>query len=62
VPGAPATSPGNASDFTRFDAEGPFYSATATPATLLFGFGLEQLDSDEARAEVVGRILAHFAD
>ncbi|KAF2414531.1 hypothetical protein B1729_04700 [Microbacterium sp. B35-04] len=62
VPGAPETSPGNASDFTRYDAEGPFYSATATPATLLFGFGLEQLDSDAARAEVVGRILAHFAD
>jgi hypothetical protein len=62
VLGAPETSPGNASDFIRFDAVGPFYSATATPATLLFGFGLEQLDSDEARAEVVGRILAHFAD
>ena len=58
---APDTSPGNASDFFRYDAEGPFYSATATPDTLLFGFGLEQLESDEAREEVVARILAHFA-
>ncbi|WP_341997973.1 immune inhibitor A [Microbacterium sp. LWH7-1.2] len=58
---APDTSPGNASDFFRYDAEGPFYSATATPDTLLFGFGLEQLESDEAREEVVARILGHFA-
>ena len=60
VPGAPETSPGNASDFVRYDAEGPFSAATATPDTLLFGFGLEQLASDEARAEVAARIIAHF--
>ena len=36
-------------------------AATATPDTLLFGFGLEQLESDAERAEVVARILAHFA-
>jgi hypothetical protein len=61
VPGAPEGSPGNASDFERYTAEGPFYAATATPDTLLFGFGLEQLESDSARNDVVARILAHFA-
>lgn len=61
VLGAPESSPGNAAEFFRYDAEGPFHSATATPDTLLFGFGLEQLESDEAREEVVARILAHFA-
>ena len=41
--------------------EGPFYSVTATPDTLMLGFGLEQLESDAAREEVVARMLAHFA-
>ncbi|WP_109210281.1 MULTISPECIES: M14 family metallopeptidase [Microbacterium] len=58
---APESSPGNAAEFFRYDAVGPFYSTTATPDTLMFGFGLEQLESDEARAEVAARILAHFA-
>lgn len=61
IPGAPEGSPGNASDFERYQAEGPFYAATATPDTLLFGFGLEQLESEAARNDVVARILAHFA-
>ncbi|MFE5407831.1 M14 family zinc carboxypeptidase [Microbacterium sp. NPDC056569] len=60
VLGAPEGSAGNASDFVRYDAEGPFYSVTATPDTLLLGFGLEQLATDDERAEVVGRILTHF--
>jgi hypothetical protein len=60
VLGAPEGSPGNTSDWDRITIEGPFYSVTATPDTLLFGFGLEQLESDAARAEVVARILAHF--
>ncbi|MET0860437.1 MAG: M14 family zinc carboxypeptidase [Microbacterium sp.] len=58
---APEGSPENTGSFERTQAEGPFHSVTATPDTLLLGFGLEQLDSDAARAEVVGRILAHFA-
>ncbi|MRG60009.1 zinc carboxypeptidase [Agromyces sp. CFH 90414] len=61
VLGAPASSPGNVGDWERITIEGPFYAATATVDSLLFGFGLEQLESDAARAEVVGRILAHFA-
>ncbi|WP_127794440.1 M14 family metallopeptidase [Agromyces sp. LHK192] len=62
VLGAPAGSPGNTADWERISLEGPYYSATATPNTLMLGFGLEQLESDAARAEVVARILAHFAD
>ena len=48
------------SDFERIAVEGPFYGVTATPDSLMFGFGLEQLESDAARADVVARILAHF--
>ncbi len=59
VLGAPEGSAGNASDFVRYD--GQPYSATVTPDTLMFGFGLEQLETDAERAEVVARVLAHFA-
>ena len=62
VLGAPEGSPVNAGQFERYTAEGPFISATATPDTLLLGFGLEQLESDAARAEVVARILAQFTE
>jgi hypothetical protein len=61
VLGAPGTSPGNDGDWERVTVEGPFYGVTATPDTLLFGFGLEQLDSEDARADAVARMLAHFA-
>ncbi|MCH6231240.1 hypothetical protein MK786_10870 [Microbacterium sp. CFH 31415] len=49
------------SDFEIADGLGEVLAVTATPDTLLFGFGLEQLESDAARAEVVARMLAHFA-
>ncbi|GAA1814806.1 M14 family metallopeptidase [Agromyces neolithicus] len=61
VLGAPAGSPANASDFERSQALGGAIAVTATPDSLLFGFGLEQLDSDAAREDVVAGILAHFA-
>ena len=61
VPGAPETSPGNSSDFERTRGLGGITAATATPDTLLFGFGLEQLATDADRAAVAARILAHFA-
>ena len=61
VPGAPESSPGNASDFERTRGLGGITAATATPDTLLFGFGLEQLATDADRAAVAARILAHFA-
>ena len=59
--GAPSGSPGNASDFERTQAIGAVVAAVATPDSLLFGFGLEQLDSEAAREEAVKRILEHFA-
>lgn len=61
VPGAPAGSAANASDFEIADGLGDVVAVTATPDTLLLGFGLEQLESDAARADVVARMLTHFA-
>ncbi|MBD8022128.1 M14 family metallopeptidase [Microbacterium gallinarum] len=61
VLGAPDGSPENVSDFEIADGLGDVVAVTATPDTLLFGFGLEQLESDDARADVVARMLAHFA-
>ena len=61
VPGAPTGSPVNPSDFELADGLGAVVAVTATPDTLLFGFGLEQLGSDAARIDVVARMLAHFA-
>jgi hypothetical protein len=60
VLGAPESSPGNASDFERTLGLGGIVAVTATPDTLMFGFGLEQLESDAARADAVGRILDHL--
>lgn len=60
VLGAPDGSPANFSDWERSDGLAELASVVATEDTLLFGFGLEQLATDEERAEVVGRILAHF--
>jgi hypothetical protein len=60
VLGAPEGSPENLSDWERSDGLAELASVTATEDTLLFGFGLEQLATDEERAEAVGRILDHF--
>ena len=60
VLGAPEGSPQNLSDWERADGLAELASVTATEDTLLFGFGLEQLATDDERAEVVGRILDHF--
>ncbi|MGW4929737.1 M14 family zinc carboxypeptidase [Agromyces sp. NPDC004153] len=60
VLGSPEGSPENLSDWERSDGLAELASVTATEDTLLFGFGLEQLATAEERAEVVGRILAHF--
>ena len=59
--GPPEGSAANVSDFEIADGLGEVVAVTATPDTLLFGFGLEQLESDAARADVVARMLAHFA-
>jgi len=60
VLGPPPGSPANFSDWERAQGLAVLVSAIATPDTLIFGFGLEQLATDEERADVVGRILAHF--
>ena len=58
--GPPSGSPANFSDWERAQGLADLVAAIATSDTLIFGFGLEQLATDEERAEVVGRILAHF--
>ncbi|WP_082492107.1 M14 family metallopeptidase [Leifsonia sp. Root4] len=60
VPGAPETSPGNASDFVRTNGLGGIVSAVTTPDTVMLGFGLEQLATDADRAAVAGRLLSHL--
>ncbi|HEX6956158.1 MAG TPA: M14 family zinc carboxypeptidase [Agromyces sp.] len=60
VIGEPDGSPGNESDWERGQGLADLVSAVTTEDTILLGFGLEQLATDEERAEVVGRILAHF--
>jgi hypothetical protein len=60
VLGAPETSPGNTSDWERADGLADLVSVVATTDTLIFGFGLEQLATDDQREDVIGRILAHF--
>ncbi|MCD2441465.1 immune inhibitor A [Agromyces sp. SYSU K20354] len=61
VLGPPEGNAPNLSDFEIADGLGDVVAVTATPDSLLFGFGLEQLDSDAAREDVVARILTHFA-
>jgi hypothetical protein len=60
VLGAPDGSPANFSDWERSDGLAELASVVATEDTLLFGFGLEQLATDEERELVAARILAHF--
>ena len=60
VLGAPESSPDNLSDWERAPGLADLVSVIATSDTLIFGFGLEQLATDAERADVVGRILAHF--
>jgi hypothetical protein len=60
VPGAPAGSPGNTTDFDLTVGLGGIHSVISTNDTLLFGFGLEQLESATDRAAVVGAILNYL--
>ena len=47
-------------DFDRTDGLGGIHAVISTADTLLFGFGLEQLESDADRAAVVGAILDYL--
>ncbi|KOG23140.1 MULTISPECIES: M14 family metallopeptidase [Streptomyces] len=58
VPGAPAGSPGNASDWTRSAALFHSQAAVTTRDTVLLGFGLEHVPGEADRARLVGRALA----
>ncbi len=60
VLGAPAGSPGNALDFVRTVGLGGITAAVSTPDTLLFGFGLEQLENADDRAAVIGAALQYL--
>ena len=58
VAGAPAGSPENSGSWAIGAALLNFYAATSTDDTLLLGFGLEQLATDEDRRELLSRALA----
>ncbi|GAA4633917.1 M14 family metallopeptidase [Actinoallomurus vinaceus] len=55
TPGPPAGSPPNVKDFHR--AQGFGVAAVATPDTLLFGFGLEQVPSTAERDTIIGKAM-----
>ncbi|WP_030692487.1 M14 family metallopeptidase [Streptomyces globisporus] len=57
TPGAPAGSPGNASDWTRSAALFHSRAAVTTRDTVLLGYGLEHVPGAAERARVVGRAL-----
>ncbi|MFF8376682.1 M14 family zinc carboxypeptidase [Streptomyces sp. NPDC015661] len=57
TPGAPAGSPGNASDWTRSAALFHSQAAVTTRDTVLLGFGLEHVPGEAERARLVGRAL-----
>ncbi|MYS09114.1 zinc carboxypeptidase [Streptomyces sp. SID6041] len=57
VPGAPAGSPGNGSDWTRSGALFHSQAAVTTRDTVLLGYGLEQVPRATDRARLIGRAL-----
>ncbi|MER8236718.1 M14 family zinc carboxypeptidase [Streptomyces sp. NPDC094049] len=57
VPGAPAGSPGNTSDWTRSAALFHSQAAVTTRDTVLLGFGLEHVPGASERAKLLGRAL-----
>jgi hypothetical protein len=59
--GAPEGSPANVQDFEVSPGLGGITASVTTEDTMLLGFGLEQLATDEERAAVVGAALDHLA-
>ncbi|AJF64603.1 M14 family metallopeptidase [Streptomyces vietnamensis] len=57
TPGAPAGSPGNASDWTRSAALFHSQAAVTTRDTVLLGYGLEHVPGTAERARLIGRAL-----
>ncbi len=63
ITGAPEGSAPNVNDFIRTDASGfPVGNAIATPHSLLLGFGLEGVSTEDERNAVMGRALDHLLD
>ena len=63
TPGQPETSGTNANNWLRTDASGfPVGAAISTPDSLLFGFGLEGISTQESRTAVMRRSLEHLLD
>ena len=60
IAGAPAGSPGNASEFVRSMAVIDWSSATVTRDSVLFGFGIEQVATAAERNALLGRALQHL--
>jgi hypothetical protein len=62
VPGAPAGSPGNSVDWERSAGIGleTITAGVSTADTVMFGFGLEQLETDAARAAIARTVLDYF--
>ena len=61
VLGAPPDSPGNVVDFERTIGLGGITAAVTTPDSVLLGFGLEQLETADARNAVVNAVLGYLA-
>ena len=59
--GRPPDSPGNVVDFERTLGLGGITAAVTTPDSVLFGFGLEQLESADARNAIVNAVLGYLA-
>lgn len=63
VAGPPEGSGPNATDWTRTGAGGfPEGAAVRTNRSLLLGFGLEEVDTDENRATIIGRAMDDLLD
>jgi hypothetical protein len=58
VGGPPAGSPPNSGDWQIDEQLVNFFAGTSTEDTLLLGFGLEQLATDQDRSELLGQALA----
>ncbi len=57
IEGAPAGSPGNASEFVRSEALIDSVASVRTRDSVLLGFGLEQVPSTAERNALIGRAL-----
>ena len=61
--GQPDTSGTNANNWVRTDDSGfPVGATISTPDSLLFGFGLEGISSEQSRNAVMRRVLRHLLD